>query len=292
MRTLNDITIRDPFVLVFEGRYYMYGTRSHLTWKKPEILNTQGFDVYVSDDLVHWSEPVEIFKRPNDFWATMNFWAPEVHLYEGKFYLFATFWDQLRCRGTQILVADNPLGPFELHSDGPVTPVDWECLDGTLYIAQDKTPYMVFCHEWVQITDGTICAIELTPDLSAAIGEPFVMLHGSTPKWADGDNDKNRFVTDGPCLHRTSTGQLIMFWSTLVNGKYVEAISYSDTGEISGNWITHDELLFTSDGGHGMVFKTLDEKLFFTLHSPNINYHEHPVFFELTECGNTVKIKE
>ena len=48
--------------------------------------------------------------------------------------MFASFKAAGVCRGTQILVADHPKGPFVPHSDGPVTPRDWECLDGTLYV--------------------------------------------------------------------------------------------------------------------------------------------------------------
>jgi len=288
MLKANDITIRDPYILIHEEKYYMYGTRSHLCWKKPEDINTQGFDVYVSDDLENWSEPIEVFKRPDDFWATLNFWAPEVHAYKGAFYLFATFWSEDRCRGTQILKASHPAGPFEVHSPEPITPIDWECLDGTLYVAKNGTPYMVFCHEWVQIKEGTICAVELTPDLKYPVGEPFELINAATPSWADGDGGKDRFVTDGPCFYRTKTGELLMFWSSLVNGAYVEAISISSNGEIDGEWTTYDDLLFDEDGGHGMAFKALDDQLYFTLHSPNINYEEHPVFFKIEDVGYTV----
>lgn len=32
----------------------------------------------------------------------------------------------------------------------------------------DGTPYLVFCHEWLQVKDGEMCAMPLTPDLTAA----------------------------------------------------------------------------------------------------------------------------
>ena len=43
---LSDINLRDPFVLVHEGRYYLYGTRGATCWGP-----ATGFDVYVSADL-------------------------------------------------------------------------------------------------------------------------------------------------------------------------------------------------------------------------------------------------
>lgn len=51
--TLNEINIRDPFVLTHEGKYYMYGTRGATCWGKCD-----GFDVYVSEDLTLWSDPI------------------------------------------------------------------------------------------------------------------------------------------------------------------------------------------------------------------------------------------
>jgi len=288
MLKTNDITIRDPYVLVHEGKYYLYGTRSHLCWQQPAELSTQGFDVYVSDDLENWSAAIEVFKRPADFWATLNFWAPEVHEYNGEFYLFATFWNKIRCRGTQILKAKSPLGPFTIHSPEPITPSDWECLDGTLYIAKNGTPYMVFCHEWVQIKEGTICAVQLSPDLKSPVKAPFTLINAAHPSWADGDAGKGRYVTDGPCLYRTKTGKLLMFWSSLRNGKYVEAVSISSNDEIDGEWTTYDELLYAEDGGHGMAFTANDGQLYFTLHAPNTNYHEHPTFLKIKDVGHNV----
>ena len=69
-----DINIRDPFILPYEGKYYLYGSRGSEVWED----NATGLDVYVSDDLENWSEPKEIFTRTADFWADRHYWAPEV----------------------------------------------------------------------------------------------------------------------------------------------------------------------------------------------------------------------
>ena len=59
-----------------------------------------------------------------------------------------------------------------------------------------------------------------------------------------------------------------MLWSSFGEHGYVEAISRSDNNDITGNWVPDEELLFERDGGHGMLFATLDGKLMLTLHSP------------------------
>ena len=119
-----DINIRDPFVLVHEGRYYMYGTRGATCWG----LAT-GFDVYVSDDLENWSEPITCFENDGTFWADRNYWAPEVHQWNEAFYMFASFKNENVRRGTATLKSESPLGPFVPHSVGCITPPEWECLD-------------------------------------------------------------------------------------------------------------------------------------------------------------------
>lgn len=36
---------------------------------------------------------------------------------------------------------------------------------------------MVFCHEWLQVGDGQICAIPMSDDLGEAIGLSFYLEH-------------------------------------------------------------------------------------------------------------------
>lgn len=282
MLRLCDIHIRDPFVLVHEGQYYMYGTRGADTWGPGT-----GFDVYVSWDLENWSGPREVFARTPDFWADLNYWAPEVHEYRGRFYMLASFKAEGRCRGTQILAADSPLGPFVPHSDGPVTPPDWECLDGTFYVDAQGVPYMVFCHEWLQVQDGEMCAVRLSQDLRRAEGEPVVLFSASQPEWAD--KGAENYVTDGPFLYTTASGKLLMLWSSYAQGQYVEAVAFSESGRVTGPWTHQPQLLFQRDGGHGMVFRRLDGQLLFVFHAPNDTPNERPALICVEEQGDVLR---
>lgn len=281
--TFNDINIRDPFVLPFDGKYYLYGTRGETAWTE-----AYGLDVYVSDDLENWSEAHECFTRPDGFWATQQIWAPEVHIYNGSFYMFVSLRSATRPRGTQILKSDSPMGPFLPFTDDAITPRDWEALDGTFYVDKEGNPYIVFCHEWVQVKDGQICAMKLKKDLSAPAGEPFVLFTASQPKWAD--KTRETFVTDGPFMYRTECGRLLMIWSSFTQRGYVQAVACSDNGEIDGNWI-NDSLLFEENGGHGMIFDAYDGKKYLILHSPNENPLERPVLLEIAEENGSLKLK-
>ncbi len=281
---LEEINIRDPFVLLHENTYYMFGTRAKTCWGLAD-----GFDGYRSTDLKNWEGPFEVFHRPEGFWADKNYWAPEVHVYKGSFYMFATFNSEaLDKKGTMILKSDSPLGPYSLHSEGKITPDEWNCLDGTFYLSKDGEPYMIFSHEWVDLGDGQICAVKLSEDLKRPISEPVTLFKASMGKpWVKPITHRNWdgpvYVTDGPFMHRISDKELIMLWASMTESGYAEAIARSDNGEITGNWSVDEKPLFDRDGGHGMLFRTLEGKLMLVLHHPNETPKEHPVFIEVDE---------
>lgn len=279
---ITEINIRDPFVLCDSGKYYLYGTRANNFG-----VNTNGFDVYVSDDLKNWSSPIECFNSEANHLNNGVNWAPEVHKYNGSYYMFATFTKENNLRGTYILKSDNPKGPFTPHSIGAVTPYEWECLDGTFYQSKDGTPYIVFCHEHTQIKDGTVCYAKLNDDLTATCSEPVTLFSGSSLSSASVVNG-DHYVTDGPFMYRTSDGSLLMIWSTFIGGKYAECIAKSNNGEIDGNFV-HLDPLITDDGGHGMIF-TADNRLMLTYHSPNKTSFERPVFKKLIDIGDNIKL--
>lgn len=279
-----DINIRDPFVLYENGKYYMYGTRA-----KNFGVMTGGFDVYTSSDLEHWSEPVECTdSNAFDLNKGVN-WAPEVHKYNGKYYMFATFTKENGLRGTYILKSDHPLGPFVPHSHGAVTPEDWECLDGTLYINKENKPYIVFCHEHTQIIDGTICYAQLNDDLTAIIGEVVTLFAASSCPWVDQLKTSGHYVTDGPFMYRTQSGELLMIWSSFIKDQYAELLVKFNGGDIGTDFV-HLPPIIGNDGGHGMIFNK-ENKLCFTFHSPNKSGSEHPVFVEILDNGDSISIK-
>ncbi|MBO5462147.1 MAG: family 43 glycosylhydrolase [Clostridia bacterium] len=276
-----EINIRDPFVLVYNDKYYMYGTRADNFGQK-----TGGFDVYIGTDLENWSEPKAVFNSEKHGMNTWVNWAPEVHFYNGAFYLLATFTKSNGLRGTYILKSDTPDGEFVPHSDGAVTPWEWECLDGTLHFEKGKI-YCVFCHEHTQILDGTVCYVELSSDLTRAVTEPTELFAASSFLKCEA-TEKAHCITDGPFLYRKKDGKLLMIWSTCDDG-YKQCVAQSDNGSVCGKW-SHLPTLFDDDGGHGMIFKDLKGNLKLTLHCPNISLQERPVFFDIAETENSLEI--
>ena len=260
-----EIRIRDPFVLTDKanGCYYMYGTTA---LEDGSLRAKNSFSVYKTYDLEHFEEPVVIFDGDEiGFWADRDFWAPEVHIYNGKYYLFGSCKTDGRCRATQIFVSDTPTGKFRPVSDVPPTPADWACLDGTFF-CEDGVPYMVFSHEWTQIKNGEICAVPLSEDLSRPVGEPFVLFRASdNPGVGELKPGTGNYVTDGPFLFRED-GKLRMIWSSFYNGRYL--VLEAESPALRGPW-KHFGSRFDFDGGHAMLFCRLDGERMISLHAPN-----------------------
>ncbi|MCL2595261.1 MAG: glycoside hydrolase family 43 protein [Promicromonosporaceae bacterium] len=323
MPKLSDIQIRDPYVVAHDdGYYYLFGSTDPDIWKSDGV----GFDVYrgvVPGNFTEFEGPFEAFRPGHDFFSHKNFWAPELHEYKGEFYLFATFLpnasatsscasnsepqdpgkyfhkgdptSEFARRGTAILKsAEGIMGPYEPWSDGRVTPPEWETLDGTLHTDDHGTPWLVFCHEWQQIGDGTVEAVELSGDLRATIGEPITLFSSSEAKWSAPLQGRapGSYVTDGPFVYRNSAGVLKCLWSAFgPDGNYCIGEA-SSAGDIGGPWTQTDEALFAADGGHGMLFngpktpENPDGQRYLAVHTPNATPLERPIFVAVAEDAN------
>jgi GH43 family beta-xylosidase len=286
------IRIRDPFIYADQATktYYMYAAMNH------------GVGVYTSKDLARWTPMQRVLSLPQEP-PLKAVWAPEMHAYKGKFYLFATLtyqetlpiekprdrWPETHIRGTHVFRANSPLGPFQPLKEGSHTPADWMALDGTLFV-DEGTPYMVFCHEWVQVVDGTMDCVQLTDDLADVVGKPQLLFRASIAPGVKPDPKKNK-VTDGCFLYRSErSGKLFMIWSTFIPGSgYCVVLAHSAAGKIEGPWSKH-EPIYTKDGGHGMLFRAFDGRLLMSLHQPNGGGKERLHLFEITDTGETLQV--
>ncbi|MCF7689155.1 MAG: glycoside hydrolase family 43 protein [Cephaloticoccus sp.] len=275
MTTITDIQIRDPFIVAdpADKIYRLYGTSGFGGARDAP----HGFVVRKSRDLKHWSEPQVVLSRIIGPQEADFYWAPEVHHYAGRWYLIATFGHGVsvlkpRARYCSIYVSDSPDGPFVSHSDGPITPLGWLAIDGTLHVDATGQPWLIFCREWVQTRNGEVHAIPLDPQLRRTAGETQLLFRASEAPWSrqqKSELGEGYRVTDGPWLHRNAKGKLFMLWSSFGTGGYLTGVARSASGDISGPWEQTDEPLFAQDGGHAMIFRTLENKLVMTLHAPN-----------------------
>jgi hypothetical protein len=306
---LPEIQLHDPWIVADQKTrtYYLYSSASaRITGQ-----GRTGTLYYKSRDLASWEGPFIAFVAPEDSWAdaTVNAWAPEVHAYKGRYYLFTTLHNPSKplpttdttrknlMRATVIAVSDSPEGPFTLtKKDAPITPPDFMTLDGTLYVDKQGKPWMVYAHEWIQKVDGTMEAIPLNDDLSGAAGTPIHLFKASDAPWIDAQmtpsTHENHYVTDGPELFRTKNGTLLMLWSSYMKNElgrngYVQTLAKSTSGELQGPW-TQFSPLIGNDSGHGMLFRSFDGKLMLVLHQPFQNARGK--IYEMEDQGYVLRV--
>lgn len=309
-KRLNDIRMRDPFVLALpSGGFVLFGTTDANLWSGPAT----GFDCYTSDDLDSWEGPVAAFRPPAGFWANTQFWAPEVFAHDGRYFMVATLASadpNSGPRGIQVLVSDAATGPFIPWSDGPVTPRDVPCLDGTVHFDDDATPWLVYSRgaEGTPggppgVRDGEMYALRLSADLKVAIGSPTLLFTASAAQWSkplwfpEGVEPpeqlnlaKDPLFTDGPFLVRSEHGSLLMIWSSFGEEGYAIGVATSASGTVLGPWIQQEEPLWARNGGHGMIFSdvTGTQKLIF--HWPNETPHERVHIVDVQVTDDTIAL--
>lgn len=275
-----EVPIRDPFVVVEKGTYFLYHARRFADGRV-------GVAVRQSKDLEFWTSPQPVLQLPPEIKHTAV-WAPEVHRYAGAWWIFATITfapnpagasgadvqqpvamlqkgfkgGELRPRGVWIFKSDSPMGPFKPVKKGPVTPREWMCLDGTLWV-EDGVPWMVFCHEWCQTGNGRMMAAPMSKDLTHFTAKPVELFRAA-------DVPKAAHVTDGPFLLRPNgLDGLRLIWSNFLKGSgYCVLQAKSVSGKVAGPWQQLPPI-YRKDGGHGMCFTRLDGQLMLALHQPN-----------------------
>jgi hypothetical protein len=163
-------------------------------------------------------------------------------------------------------------------------------LDGHLFVEGGKR-WLVYAHEWLQTTDGTMEALPLDRDLAAA-GAPIHLFRASEAPWAKGQKqsapDDLVYVTDGPWLHRSRTGELLMLWSSYGADGYNQAQARSKTGRLEGPWEQLPPLVGGSSG-HGMLFRTFEGQLMMVLHRP-FGAKARGKLYEMRDAGDRLEI--
>jgi len=267
---LPDREIADPFVLRVDKTYYLYAT-----------TDTRGYEVFVSDDLVHWEPKARVFEDPRG-----GDWAPEVfhnRRGDGKFYLYYT--DNMpgsRRGGLEkqigVAVADSPLGPF---TDKDVLAT--HSIDAHLFQDDEGGLYLYY----VELAGGFKIIVQPMADPLRKKGEPKVLIR-PTEDWEKRSGE----VTEGPfILKRQGTYYLTYSGTGADSPNYGigYATSMSPTGpfvKYAGNPIAHRSGSILGPGHH-CVIEGPDGKLWLVYHqkwNAEKNFHRFlaidPLWFD------------
>ena len=257
----------DPYVLLFDGVYYLYGTGGR-----------KGIRVYTSKDLANWSEAAgasDGFALDSaDVWGNRGFWAPEVYRINNKFYMYFTVQERIA-----VAESDSPLGPFIQKEKKPFH-LDIPEIDTHLFIDDNGTKYLYF----VRFTNGNeIWAAELNDDLQSIKEETLTYCFGQSQPWEDSSREPypHAKVNEGPFILKHK-GLYYLTYSANHTANPDYGVGYATSEHPLGPWkkyegnpiLTGDSKIINGPGHHSFVNSPTGQMY--------IVYHTH---FDMTRMG-------
>jgi beta-xylosidase len=243
----------DPTVLRYQGRYYLYPT-----------TDCTGYDVFVSDDLVHWERKPKCYTDPRG-----GVWAPDVfhHAHgDGKVYLYYTADDPSAAEARPfpklvgVAVADHPLGPF---ADQGVLVKG--AIDAHLFRDDDGALYLYY----VLLPGGFRIMVQPMADPLTPRGEAHEVIR-PTEDW----EKSHGHVTEGPwMLKRQGTFYLMYSGSGAMGPDY--AIGYATANSPLGPFTKYPGNPIARRGngifgpGHHCTAEGPDGRLWLIYHQKN-----------------------
>ncbi|HYW95964.1 MAG TPA: glycoside hydrolase family 43 protein [Bacteroidales bacterium] len=132
----DSIFMGDPFMLLHNGRYYLYGTTSSGT----------GFKCWSSADMNHWKSEGFVYHETADSWGKGNYWAPEVYYHDGLFYMAYSCNGKDTTNNRMLLClakSSSPTGPFK-DVKAPWFDPGYSCIDAHIFFDDDGKIYLYY----------------------------------------------------------------------------------------------------------------------------------------------------
>lgn len=196
--------IGDPCILKEGDVYYCYATSG-----------AAGFYVWKTDDLSAWTKGRRVHAFQGTSWATKNYWAPEVHRYNGKYVMvYSAQYGKDYALRLGIAFADSPEGPFEDPLGRPWLKTPYCAIDAHLFIDEDGTPYLFYVRDNYDnyIGDHQVSqtyGVRLSEDLLTPIGEPVLL---TTPE-NDWELKSGHYIWNEGVYVLKNNGQYHLFFS-------------------------------------------------------------------------------
>ena len=167
----------DPFVLRADGAWYAYGTGRDDGG--PDRAPGFAFEVRRSEDFVTWRAVGHALRtpelpRPSDRAAHRTWWAPEVHAWDGRLYLYYSTGIEDRDHQIRVATAEAPEGPFE-DLGVVLTPHERFAIDPHPFVDEDGGAYLFYARDLLEGDRvGTSIAADrlLSPAELSGLGVP------------------------------------------------------------------------------------------------------------------------
>ncbi len=260
--------IGDPYILYYNGVYYMYATSGMKCWR--------------STNLKTWTSLGRVYDYTKCAFGQEKFWAPECHEHNGKFYLVFSASNKSTGRHSiGIAVADRPEGPFTdlLPEGAPLFSPGYSVIDASLFFDDDGKCYLIYSKDcstnWVNgKKTSQSCAIELTSDLKSTVGEPVIL---STPTEAWEKKSGSTLWNEGPCIIKHNGTYYLMFSANYYATNYY-CVGYAMATNVLGpyvkpknNPILQGSGATTSGSGHNNYFLSPDGTEIYTVYHTQVD---------------------
>lgn len=259
----------DPTIYSEDNTYYLYGTN--------ESNASNGFKVFISNDLAHWESPDgnddRFALKKGDSFGNGNFWAPQVFLYKGTYYMIYAADEQIA-----IAKSSSPLGPFTQSEQQPLFgDVPYKTIDPFIFFDDDGQIYIYF----VKLDGGNkIIVAKMKDDLSGIEKYSQKSCIKATKAWENTEN-VSWPVTEGPTVIKKE-GIYYLFYSAndFRNPDY--AVGYATSLSPMGPWTKQDVPIISRNNlsengtGHGDIFTGKDNQLYYVFHTHYSNNKVSP----------------
>lgn len=252
------VPLADPYILVHDGLYYIYGTN----------VGT-GFDVYYSKDLEFWERASALSLSNTNSYGESMFWAPEVYYVEKekKFYMFYSTEEHI-C----VAMSDSPLGPFKQDEYKPIR--EEKSIDTSVFFDEDGKAYLYF----VRFNDGNViwCA-ELKENLKEIKEETLTQCFKADEPW----ELILPKVVEGPSVFKQN-GVYYLVYSANGYTSQDYAVGFATSNSPFGPWKKYEgnPILHNYGGlfgvGHGAPFIDKDGKMRYVFHAHKSETEIHP----------------
>ncbi len=224
------------------------------------------YPILHSRDLVNWELKGHVFDT-KPAWSSANYWAPEIHHFNNRFYVYYTarenkFGGRLHLA---VATAENPLGPWTDH--GPLIGQEDGSIDAYAVQDENNEMYLLWKNDGNSRNEPTfIWAQKLSEDGTRLVGDMHKLIRNDSP-W-EGN------LVEGPAVIRRN-GYFYLFYAG--NGccglhcTYAAGVARSKKllGPYEKN--PNNPILINNEQwrcpGHGSIVTTADGRDFFLYHA-------------------------
>jgi len=257
------VYLADPTIFYDNSTYFLYGTAQD---------SEKGFPVLISKDLKKWykdskaSNSSYVLEKGKHTFGTKGFWAPQVFLYNKKYYMLYTANESIA-----IAESNTPSGPFIQEKVTAISGTTKQ-IDPYLFVDDDGKKYLYH----VRLGGGNkIYVAEFKDDFSGIKDETLKQCISAEGGWENTDNVPAPPITEGPTVIKHK-GIYYLIYSANDFRSIDYAVGYATSKSPFGPWIKYEKnpiidrhIIGRNGTGHGDMFKDAKGDYHYVFHTHN-----------------------